>query len=71
MPVDKEILLERLNNLISTNKQEHGNILEQVKQINGTVAGVQRWRHTATGGFIVSNIIIVPILVAMILKFFS
>ena len=64
-----QVIIERLDNLKEDNVQEHKSILAQVTKINGSVAGIQKWRYMLTGGFIISNIIIVPIIVALILKF--
>ena len=65
-----QVIIERLDNLKEDNAQEHEQIIAQVTKINGSVADIQKWRWMLTGGFIISNIIIVPIIVALILKFF-
>lgn len=62
------VVVERLDNFIRENKEEHKALLEQTTKTNGSVAEIQKWRYLVTGGFIVSNIIIVPILIAIILK---
>ena len=69
MEQDNGVIIERLNNLIKDNKEEHQSILDQVTATNGAVAGIQKWRYIITGGFIVSNIIIVPIIITLILKY--
>jgi len=66
--MEDKVILERLNNLIDTNKKEHESILIQTTKTNGTVAKIQKWKYMITGGFVLSNIIIVPIVVALILK---
>jgi len=63
------VIIERLNNLIKDNKEEHESILAQVTKTNGAVADIQKWRYILTGGFIISNVIIVPIIIALILKY--
>lgn len=63
------VIVERLDNFIKDNAEEHESILAQVTKTNGSVADIQKWRYLITGGFIVSNIIIVPIIIALILKF--
>jgi len=70
MEQTNDVIIERLDNFIRENSEEHKALLEQTTKTNGTVADIQRWRYMLTGGFIISNIIIVPILIAMIMKFF-
>lgn len=64
----KDVIIERLDNFIKVNKEQHDSILEQVTKTNGSVAGIQKWRYMITGGIIISNIIIVPIIIAIIMK---
>ena len=64
----KDVIIERLDNFIEVNKEQHDSILEQVTKTNGSVAGIQKWRYMITGGIIISNIIIVPIIIAIIMK---
>jgi hypothetical protein len=66
--MDNDVIIERLENLLRENSEEHKSILDQVKKTNGSVADIQKWRYLLTGGFIVSNIIIVPIIITLILK---
>jgi hypothetical protein len=66
--IEQKIILERLNNLIITNQTSHDAILNQVTRINGNVAKNTRWRHYVTAGLVMSNAIIVPIIVAIVLK---
>ncbi len=63
-----DVVLERLNNLIESNKLSHDAILQQVIKTNGKVAENTKWRHLLAGGLIVSNAIIVPIIIAIVLK---
>jgi len=63
------VIIERLDNFIRENAEEHKSILVQVTKINGSVASIQKWKYMLTGGFIISNIIIIPIIVALILKY--
>ena len=63
-----DVIKERLDNFIEVNERSHQTIIEQVTKTNGSVAGIQKWRYIITGGIIVSNIIIVPIVIAIIMK---
>ena len=65
-----KVIIERLNNLVEENKEEHKKILEQTTKTNGTVADIQKWRFLITGGLIVSNAIILPIIFILISKIF-
>jgi len=64
----KDVIIERLDNFIKVNKEQHDSILEQTTKINGSVAKNTRWRHYVAGGLVISNIIIVPIVIAIIMK---
>lgn len=48
--------------LIETNKEEHKEIITQVKTTNGRVNNIEKWKERATGFFIALQIIILPIL---------
>ena len=61
-------IIERLNNLIDSNQLSHDAILQQVTKTNGKVAENTKWRHILAGGLIVSNAIVVPIIIAIVLK---
>jgi len=70
---DIKVLLERVDNLIETNKNEHKTIIDQVRKTNGTlgvhdvrIGKLERWKSTITGALIVINVIIVPILLYLI-----
>ena len=64
-----EVIIERLDNLKSDNTQEHSQIFEQVKKTNGAVAEIQKWRYLINGALLVMNAILVPVIVAVIVKF--
>jgi len=55
--ITNEVIVERLDNLI-----------KQTTKINGSVAKNTKWRHYMAGGLVISNIIIVPIVIAIIMK---
>jgi hypothetical protein len=64
---DRAVLNEKLDNLITYNKEFHAEnkeshevILEQVKKTNGSVADIQQWRERITGGAAVVSVIIIP-----------
>jgi len=63
-----DVIIERLDNFMEMNERSHQSILEQVTKINGSVAKNTRWRHYMAGGLVISNIIIVPIVIAIIMK---
>jgi hypothetical protein len=63
------IVIERLDNLKSDNAQEHKAILDQVLKTNGAVADIQKWRYLITGALVIMNIFIVPIIVAVVVKY--
>ena len=65
MEKDKVELLikidERLDNLIRENREEHSKILIQTTKTNSRVSHLESWKDKATGGFIVINILVVPV----------
>lgn len=72
---EQKIILERLTNLIDNNKREHGAILDQVKRTNGTVCrnsekinALEKWRSMIIGGLVIVNIVLVPLIVALVLE---
>jgi hypothetical protein len=66
MPITNELLLERLENLIDTNKSEHSKLLEQVTRTNGRVTAIEAWKNVASGVTMVLNIIVIPILLYLL-----
>ena len=73
-----KVVIERLDNLIETNKNEHKTIIDQVRKTNGTIGvhdtridRLERWRSTITGALIIINLIIVPVLLYLILRTFK
>jgi hypothetical protein len=67
--MNEEVILERLNNLINDNKEEHKSILAQVTKTNGSVADIQRWRYIATGVILLMNVLILPIILAVVIQY--
>ena len=66
--ITNEILGERLNNLIATNKEEHSQILTQVLRTNGSVKehnskidSLEKWKNRLTGGMVIINIVVLPV----------
>jgi hypothetical protein len=49
-----------------TNKETLERLITQTTKTNGTVAEINKWRYMITGGLIVSDAIIVPILLYLI-----
>lgn len=66
-----DVVIERLNNLLKENKEEHESILAQVTKTNGSVADIQKWRYILTGAIIIMNVFLVPIIVAITLSFIT
>jgi hypothetical protein len=64
--VTNEVLLERLNNLIETNREEHARIEEQVARTNGSVARIKAWTNILKGGLGVITVLVLPILFILI-----
>ena len=79
------VLVERidgLKDLISekfvTNEVSHNAILQQTIKTNGRVTGLENnnvdlssWRNRITGGLIVSNAVIIPILIWLVIDHFK
>jgi hypothetical protein len=59
-------IVERLGNLMKTNKTEHEAILKQTTATNGKVAEIIKWKERMTGGIVVLNIIVVPVLLFLL-----
>lgn len=63
------VIVERLTNIELENAREHSTIIDQVKRTNGTIADIQKWRYTTNGALILLNIMVVPVIIAVIIKF--
>lgn len=68
--LEQGIILERLNNLISTNKKDHKLILDQVLKTNGNVqtndkriGKLESLKNKVIGGLIVVNLLILPLVI--------
>jgi len=59
--IETDVIIERLDNLIRENKENHEKILEQTTKTNSRVSHLEDWKAKATGGFIVLNILVVPV----------
>lgn len=66
--IETDVILERLNNLIETNKKEHKDILEQTTLTNGRVDNLEDWKNRMIGGFVVSNAILIPLVFWLLSK---
>lgn len=69
--MDNDVIVERLENLLRENSEEHKNILAQVVKTNGSVADIQRWRYLASGVILAMNVFIVPIILTIVIQFIS
>ena len=73
--IETDVIIERLDNLIKTNRSEHKVIIDQVKKTNGnTVENAKKINeHSATinkiiGGFVVANVFIVPVILFLLFE---
>jgi len=66
--ITNEVLCERLENFFRENKGDHEMIIAQTTKTNGSVASLQKWRYQITGGMIVLNIFIVPIVLFLLYR---
>ena len=62
------VIIERLNNLIASNTEDHKQILTQTTKTNGTVSEIKEWKAKAQGGFIVINVIVVPVVLWLLFE---
>lgn len=63
--------LRAINDKLRNNDADHKLIIEQTTKTNGSVRGLQIWRGYITGGFAVLSAIILPVLIAVSIKWFS
>lgn len=66
--ITNEVLCERLDNFFRENKEDHIQIIEQVKKTNGTVAELKDWKSMTKGALIIMNIFFVPIILFLLYK---
>ena len=66
--IDNDVLLERINNLIETNKSEHEAILTQTTKTNGRVTKLESWQNRIIGGMVIVDIIVLPLVLWWITK---
>lgn len=64
-------LIPEIHQLVGELKGEVSGIHNELKRLNGDVAANKKFRYLLLGGFITMNIIVVPILVAIIIKLFN
>lgn len=65
----ESVIIERLENLKNDNLKEHKAILDQTTRTNGLVADIQKWRFMMTGAFILLNVFVVPIIIAVVINY--
>lgn len=61
--IENDVLLERINNLIETNKTEHEAILTQTTKTNGRVTKLESWQNRIIGGMVIVDIIVLPLVI--------
>ncbi len=66
--IDNDVLLERINNLIDTNSKDHKVLIEQTTRTNGRVTKLEAWRNIITGGLLILNVVVWPIILFLITK---
>jgi hypothetical protein len=59
--IENDVLLERINNLIETNRTEHEAILTQTTKTNGRVTKLESWQNRIIGGMVIVDIIVLPL----------
>ena len=69
MKITLAVLAEKLDNLIETNKEDHADILTQVKITNGRTTNLEGWRNKIVGGLVVANLIMVPLMFIVVRYF--
>ena len=69
METNLDVIRERLDNLITDNEEEHARILEQTTKTNGEVADLKKWRFFISGAVAVLSTLVVPIIVAIAIKY--
>jgi hypothetical protein len=66
--INNDVLLERINNLIETNKTEHEAILAQTTKTNGRVNNLESWQNRIIGGMVIVDVIVLPLVLWWITK---
>jgi hypothetical protein len=61
--IENDVLLERINNLIETNKTEHEAILTQTTKTNGRVTKLESWQNRIIGGMVIVDVIVLPLVI--------
>lgn len=63
---EQATIVERLDNLIETNRDEHEKIINQTTKTNGRLNEIEKWKERVTGGLIVINIFVIPVIMFLL-----
>ena len=63
-----DIIDERLNNFFREKKEDHATIITQTTKTNGRVTALESFKNKLLGGFIVSDIFIIPTLLYLLFE---
>lgn len=66
-----EVVVERLDNLIKDNTEDHKIIIDWLRKNNGATAENTKWRHYIMAGLFITDIMVIPIFLAITINYIS